>query len=376
MNPFPTWHLAVLFVAGLCLCSCAQGKISSVDSGGSGDTAVADVPEKPGQILDAAGADAPDTTLADGDGGPTTGPDASQDSHSDVAKDAKTYYKCKGGCPPNYHCEDAWDAGYCDPDSCQLPSQWGQGASGFVQKMNKLEVTGTVLCSSDSDCSKLLPNDVCDPSTKRCKKALDGCDLDGDGTVDNTFNKAFAMYTNLNQFLTTTLVQAGLVMVMEASDFKADGSTFAPHVLLAQPVAKTGCDLPSAATDCEYRILPNSYDLSAVGGNCPARTTLTAKIVNGELQTEPASMSIVLPPPPTDLSALQYLDLTQLSYSGKITSMGNGLPSIAGRICGIMSCTPAMPNCLLDQGGVVKAPLSLSLDYSTISAHVQGMVDK
>ncbi|MBI5611297.1 MAG: hypothetical protein HY902_20655 [Deltaproteobacteria bacterium] len=129
-------------------------------------------------------------------------------------------------------------------------------------------------------------------------KITGGCDLDGNGTIDNAMAKmagfviagAQGPYPGPGQY----------VLVLQASGFDATGKSFELAVLPALPAAG-GMDcqpfVPTTQT-CKLQADPAGFDLKGSGtanGTCQAKTVLAATVSGGKLKAGGKGAELWLP---------------------------------------------------------------------------------
>lgn len=100
----------------------------------------------------------------------------------------------------------------------------------------------------------------------------EGCDLDGDGTVDNALAQSMSggwplpYWGNENATLTGSIADGEVSLLLEPSGLRwLAGNT---------PYIPGGCPGPS----CPYTVQPQTYDQTATADICPARTVLPVAI--------------------------------------------------------------------------------------------------
>ena len=137
---------------------------------------------------------------------------------------------CPGPCPGTEAC-GPWRPG-CTSRACAVPGPWPRE----VQKVITLEV---------------LP-------------ATEGCDLDGDGDVDNGFGLLLPLLPALQSQLTNAVQTARAVAVLELSD----GGTSAWFGSI--DATQLRCNPASPDAVCAYTASPYSFDLAGGGAGCGA----------------------------------------------------------------------------------------------------------
>ncbi|MBM4345247.1 MAG: hypothetical protein FJ100_17900 [Deltaproteobacteria bacterium] len=158
-----------------------------------------------------------------------------------------------------------------------------------------------------------------------------GCDLDGDGTLDNEAGK-FALAI-AGQFPQPGGQMTHIALAADA--WKTDGSAFAVQLLVGLAAAGQTCSPTDPKASCKVAIVPESYDLTAKSGVCPARTVLADGKVKGNQFTAGGPTSLAhLPLAPVPM--LGWLPLKLARVQGEPTA-GPGWTGLhKGRLCGAM----------------------------------------
>lgn len=191
-----------------------------------------------------------------------------------------------------------------------------------------------------------------------------GCDLDGDGTLDNQAGQ-FALAV-AGQF-----PQPGgqlTHIVLAAGDWKTDGTLFPVQLLVGVAAPGQACSSTDPKASCKVTVAAESFDLTAKSGVCPARTVLgDGKVKAGQFSAGGASSSAQLPVAPVPM--LAWLPLKLARVQGEPTA-GPGWTGLhKGRLCG------AMPKAeLLTAIGKVNALVFES--SGTSIAEIQQALDK
>lgn len=237
---------------------------SATDGGGGGGAV--DVPSA-GSDASAAtdsGAEAPDA--ADGCGQCKTG-------QTCVAGKCIGEADCDGKCAANQICSD----GQCIevPEPCGGPCAKGQVCDITAADGKGLCIvpTCTLPTTWTTDLQKVAMMSIL-ASDK-------GCDLDDDGVSNNSLG---AIAELVGKSFEDTFKGGSVIMVLEAADWKTDGSAFDINVLQGElDAVNADCDLVTSS--CIYKITPTSYDLATPGsGVCtPVSVFADAKINKGIL---------------------------------------------------------------------------------------------
>lgn len=156
---------------------------------------------------------------------------------------------CEPTCAAGQWCNVATDPPTCQQASCSLPTTFGQPVARVVHLA-------------------VLP-------------MPEGCDLDGDGTVDNAFAQSLAggwplpNWWNENATLAGSIADGQVSLLLEPSGLSAEGTPTGLRWLVGNtPDIPGSCPGPS----CPYTVQPQTYDQTATADICPARAVLPAAI--------------------------------------------------------------------------------------------------
>jgi hypothetical protein len=249
----------------------------------------------------------PDETCIDGvckakSGGP---PDPCDGKCTDKqeCKDGKCIDKvvpCPNGCKADEYCDKVADGGKgkCVKGSCELPKQWN-----LIQKVSKLQIAG----------------------------AGKGCDLNGDLAVDNAGASIAAL---ANGSLGEGVKNGSLLMLLEATGLKTDGSKFDLALLAGDKVVDPKCDVTTAT--CQYQLDEASYDLEAKSAMCPAKVLFDdATIKAGKLKAGDGTQSISLTLPLAGVALT--LKISKASILGDVVGVPGWTATKNGLVCGAMT---------------------------------------
>ncbi|MCO4760346.1 MAG: hypothetical protein KC502_02505 [Myxococcales bacterium] len=92
-----------------------------------------------------------------------------------------------------------------------------------------------------------------------------GCDLDGDGKVDNSFGKVVGVYPAANTALSDAVKEQSFVALLSAQDYRTDGVGFAVSWLFGEVKSKTGNCTGSSPEGCTYLASKAGLELDAKG---------------------------------------------------------------------------------------------------------------
>ena len=315
--------LSLSFASAAMTAVVAAGCSSSTGSGSTGGGTTADTATATDSTVadtGAGGVGAGDTTAAKTDG--TT-------ADTTTAADTGAKVPCGGTCKadetcdaatdkcvakPKIGCDPACKAGeYCDiatkkcmAQTCKFPEKWGPD----VQKVSML---------------KLPPGS-------------EGCDLDGDGKVNNALSTALVAFLGqANGPLEKSVKDGTIVLAMETAGFKSDGTEFGMNMLIGDvDESNKTCDLVSATANCKYTVSPNSYDPKATTPACPAVISFpNIKVKDGKL-TGGGAKQIFQFTLPISTFALT-LKITQAQLKGDVTGTTTWDSSKSGLICGALA---------------------------------------
>ncbi len=161
--------------------------------------------------------------------------------------------------------------------------------------------------------------------------AATGCDLNGDGQVDNALQKMIGVTLAGGQ---GPYGGKPFVVTLVADAYSSSGATFALQVLPSLVTGGATCDpFGTAPQTCPLMPDLSGYNLSSSAPTCPATSGwLDAKVVAGQLQAGGPSATISLPmtaAPSASFFALKGARLTATVPSG------GGMASLpSGTLCG------------------------------------------
>ena len=288
--------------------------------------------------------------------------------------DNKCFLPCGGPCKAGETCDTATDPkGKCV--GFVLPTKWGVGDDGKVQKVVKLAIS-----DKKNSC------DLVDAAGALGKT---------DGTGDNALAGASSL---IGSNLQDAVKKGQVVLLFEPKTYKTDGTAFTFNVLIGD------VDPSDAAHDAtmaggKYTVKPESYDLTkCTASSCPALVSFNkAAIKSGKLTASADKFFLNL-----NISSIALaLTISAVQFSGDVTDANSWVDTKAGRLCGYItetdlnSAIDALPPDMLAQfGGVdavkkliptliksdvdsdgdgVKDAKSLSLDIDTLGGIVTGV---
>lgn len=261
--------------------------------------------------------------------------------------------------------------------ACVLPTTWApvvHRVSALAIAPTKVVVAGST-CKDDAGCNEAA-GETCSVGPGTCM-APNGCDLDGDGKVENGFAKILGLYKEANNLLQEKTASGEVVVLLEAPGFASDGKAFAVH-LLQGDLADKACNPQTAA--CSFTVRPANYDATAPSQVCPAQFVVAKTMISqGKLN---AATSTVLPLPlvaPADVEC-PGLRFRIHSVQGDVPADGPWPATKKGRLCGYLfdAEIPGAASCL---GGTLKPDtivggkpaLAVALDFETVPAQISGL---
>ncbi len=286
----------------------AAGDVAAARGGdvlSSSSDVAAERKEPDGAVTNPCAACKPDETCVNGQcEAKTTGPSKPCDgkcTDKQECKDDKCVDKtCPGGCKADEFCDKAADGGKgkCVKGACELPKQWN-----LVAKISKLQIAG----------------------------AGKGCDLDGDQAIDNV---AANIATLANTSLEDGVKDGSLLMLLEATGMKTDGSKFDLALLAGDKVLDPKCDVTKDT--CQYQLDEASYDLEAKAATCPAKVLFDDTTINGgKMKGGDGSKSIFLTLPLAGLALT--LEISKATILGDVVGAPGWTATNNGLVCGAMT---------------------------------------
>lgn len=233
--------------------------------------------------------DAPDVVVADAD--------------ADIDTDMGAPVDCVGGCPDGKVCSSK---GVCVKQIC-ADATFGPD----VQKFSTLEISA----------------------------GTEGCDVNGDGTLDNAMGKALSSLNFLfkaNSALGEQIALGKLVLLFETDAYQADGTEFPLNLLQGDAdVAAGSCDYTKAS--CKYTVRPDSYDLAAQTlGPCPAKVLFPdAKIMTQTLKAAAKGKRFSLPLLTSGLPL--GMTVVDPAFEGDVWAAFEWTYSQNGKLCGVLA---------------------------------------
>ncbi|MBM4342223.1 MAG: hypothetical protein FJ100_02465 [Deltaproteobacteria bacterium] len=279
----------------------ADASSDSASAGATKDGAATD--GAGGGKVDAVAGDATATTDAKT---PCGGP-CKADETCDTATDkcvAKPKVGCDPACKAGEYCDLAEKK--CKTQTCKFPEKWGP----TVQKVSMLKLpAGSV-----------------------------GCDLDGDGKPNNALSAALAAFlTQANGPLEKSVKDGTIVIAMESSNYKNDGTEFGLNMLIGDvEESNKTCDLVSATANCKYTVKPDSYDPKATTPACPPVISFpNMKNKDGQLSGGGPKQIFQFTLPITTFALT--LKITQAQLQGEVAGTATWDNTKKGLICGALA---------------------------------------
>jgi hypothetical protein len=160
----------------------------------------------------------------------------------------------------------------------------------------------------------------------------EGCDLDGNGSIDNTLSglSGFA-----GKPLQDALDKDSLDMLLEPKSYSTDGTPFLFNVLLGDPAAGSTCKNPSAG--CEYTVKDSSYtNKQCDASSCESLVSFKDAKVNGSALTATADKFIIT----LSLSGAPLeLTISKVSLKGTVADSSSWKTTTNGMLCGYITDT-------------------------------------
>ncbi len=223
---------------------------------------------------------------------------------------------CGVACAPGRICQES--SGLCVPGICNVPPP----SSTDVQVVSQWQMAAPSL----------------------------GCDLNGDGKIDNQFAAFEGMWTQLATQMpgapssTTAAYSQALatgshVTLLAASAWNDQGKSMSIDVLDGQtPAQSPPCDAESGA--CSYLATQQSLDLAAqLAGDCPVLAVVTVANSSGTLYGQSAGIwRTWLPlPAPQGSSVGLAVHVQGLLVKADVTGPDHWLSSSGGWVCGVVT---------------------------------------
>ncbi|MBI5611295.1 MAG: hypothetical protein HY902_20645 [Deltaproteobacteria bacterium] len=258
---------------------------------------------------------------------------------------------CSDGCPAGWYCPGDPATALCAKRLCNLPDSW----PGAVQKVSMFEVPG----------------------------GAGGCDLDGDGAVDNAVGSGLSMLLGqVNDALKKSIGDGTLVIAVALPAAATAGTPFDAQVLQAAlDASNPTCDKTSPAANCAYVVLPASFDPAGGPGMCPPRNHLTGLVIAGSQLSSAVQSQPLLVTIPVAGSGLT-LPLREVRLQGTATVGPSGELTTSGVLCGMIlradvdAALAANPDFAgLGRSGASALPdsFSFALSFSTVAGHLVGL---
>ena len=160
----------------------------------------------------------------------------------------------------------------------------------------------------------------------------DGCDLNGDGTVDNTM-------AGLGGIIGSKLQDAvnadSVDMLFDPKSYNTTGTPFQFNVLLGAPTAGSTCKNPSAG--CEFTVKPSSYTNDTCDAtSCTSKVSFPDATINGSaLKASADKFEITLSLSGAPLT----LTISKVQLSGTVADSASWKTTTNGLLCGYVTDT-------------------------------------
>jgi len=209
---------------------------------------------------------------------------------------------CKVG---TEYCDLAAKPPVCKAQTCKFPTNWGP----TIQGVSKLQLG--------------------DKSV--------GCDLDGDGKVNNALAGALAAFLGqANGALDKGIKDGSIAIQLESTNFKSDGGEFAVNLLVGDlDKSNATCDITSGGAKCKYTVSDKSYDPKVTAATCPALINFpNCKIKSGKLSGGGKNQLFLFTLPIPNLSLT--LKISQATIEGEVVAAAGWDKTSKGLICGVL----------------------------------------
>ncbi len=212
----------------------------------------------------------------------------------------KCYVPCLGACTATQYCDETGAVPGACKDTAALPTKWGVGDDGKIQKVIKLAITD---------------------KTK-------ACDMNGDGTPDNALAGASSLIgTNLQD----AVKKGSVVLMFEPKTYKTDGTAFTFNVLIGD-VDPTDTAHDATTAGGKYTVKKESYD-PATGKSLVAFNAATIKA--GQLEAKSDKFFLNL-----NISSISLaLTISAVDFSGTTADANSWVSTTGGRLCGYITET-------------------------------------
>ena len=229
------------------------------------------------------------------------------------------------------------------------------------------------VCSADSSGLCVLPNPQNFPGFQHANKIMKftmapetvGCDLTGDGVINNVLGKAVGIYPAINDSFAEAIKDGSLNILFAPDHWNTSNTPFAMTVLegLIAP-SQTSCD-PSVTGSCDYLVPATNYESPATPGKlCPAKTAwFSTTISNGQLRAKASQQQL-----PIALTFVGFLlpivvERAQLRGSVAVGSTWKSLKD--GLLCGVL------PEA--DLHAAIDVIPDIGMDKATIKSLIDGV---
>ena len=158
----------------------------------------------------------------------------------------------------------------------------------------------------------------------------EGCDLDGNGSIDNTLSGIASFIAKPVQ---DALDKDSLDMLFDPKSYNTTGTPFLFNVLLGDPAAGSTCKNPSAG--CEYTVKMSSYTNSKCDASgCQSLVSFPDAAIKGSALTATADkfvISIKLGGAPLELT------ISKVSLKGTVADSSSWKTTTSGMLCGYIT---------------------------------------
>ncbi|GEM_PF-2692809 len=208
---------------------------------------------------------------------------------------------CGGACPSGMYC----DGTKCMGSGCSYPTKFGPN----IQKVSYFQIA----------------------------QSSQGCDLDGNKKPNNVFGNILKLYPAVNTELKKSIDDGLFVLLLEAPEYKTDGTTFGINGLLGDlDFSNSKCSPTSPFANCKYTVDTDNYAAGPSGTTCPAQVHFDPSTVKkGELQaggTKGQTITISLP-----IATGLDVTLTQVTLQGYVKGPTKWTETKPAKLCGVIT---------------------------------------
>ncbi|MFT7625280.1 MAG: hypothetical protein ACI9WU_004471, partial [Myxococcota bacterium] len=285
-----------------------------------------DVPEQPVDIME-----------------PDVAADISEEEVGPDVPDVPAVIGCTEPCPISSTCEN----GQCikQPSACPNGCLDGQ------------------FCNQDGNCTTsncVLPSTFTDMAQKTDTLVLPdgehGCDINGDGVVDNKLGVILKLLANTNAQIDLQIAQGEFTWLFEAPGFNSDGDPFLVSAMSGE-LADPNCSPTAPTANCDYAAWDSAFSWGP-DAICPAAFELEVAVNNGTMNNlGEETITITLP----FLSGQPLtFDVMKVTLEAQIVGDQTWDATTTAMLCGavpgptLKTIIEQMPQYLFDDVGLTK----------------------